>query len=983
MCRGSARNRRQAKTQARRPHHSESLLPSVKALGSLVAAVTVIYFVPVGHADSLKAERVPDSIKVYVTEGRMVRVTGQDIAQCIAESNLATVTEEVEGEEILKLGGAADGGGRETADTGGIKGTWDTQVTVVRSLEETGSTGAGEYCLKVDGPRTDRTDDSGIQRPSTRFKLPGNSRFRFTCKVYCEEQRDQFALALLGDGRFLTSLHSGQIWAKNADDTGEYFQNTPGEWTQFNGILTTLDEGDREYQLWIHHDMGGPLTWYLDDIAIVPLRTESGQVAYRTKSAAESELTLASLNANRVNLYNRGALVPMGIENVAADGGLLPETVITFWGDPPRSRDGGDNVFTPENTYVLTFASPDPPKRYRLAPLAPRQGNATVIRSYRRTLRIEEDNHLQYYQQYDGPPTDRVMWASFKAPPWEPEIVTVPPIVDIDEEGSDVGVRAFLWGWSDLPLSPDHFWKLTLNGVPIGQAEWEGPRHHIVEGMMPHGRLRRDRANELAVEQTNPQLQLDLMSLDWIELDYEARLLPLDDFLEFTVEPVANPRYAQTAATYSGRGVRVFVEGSDAEQRPATYSEGNRHGIEVPLTQTGGRYRAVGPAGFAKPTRLAMGYESRLRQLDRVPEYLIVSHTQFLEALRPLVDARVEQGLNTLVVDVEDVYDEYSDGLFDPDAIRLFVDDLLRKQDEERPSLQYLWLVGDATYDYMGIRAGSRNYVPTHHTDDVDILPTYSPTIAHDNYFAFGPGTGAIPLAAVGRLPATSIETVQGYVAKVLEYERHVSADDPWLQRAVLISSKDFNGFSNDTASNLLAGWSIDNLTGTGDREGDIQLRDAIVQSIGSGCGIVTFTGHGAYYVWRTGENMNDQRTDMMTDREINQLTNRGEYPIVFAATCFSALFDAPIHGMSRADSGVGIYFVQALDKGAVALIGHVGKVDVAAGHQFNRAVLQGLIGNPGSRLGDHFVAAKRRFPDPAFSGVALIGDPALIVTLE
>ncbi len=925
----------------------------------------------------------PDSIKIFVTEDRMVQVRGEAIQRCLETANLTEVTEEVEGEEILQLGGAADGRGHETNDTGGIEGTWDTEVSVVRSMDATGSAQAGQYCLKISGPKTDRTKDSGIHQPSARFVLPGNSRFRFSCKVYCEQQGNRFALALQSDRRFLTSLHSTQIWAKNADNTGEYFRNTPGEWTEFNGILTTLDEGDREYRLWIHHDEGGPMTWYLDDIAIVPLRTETRRVPFREKSPEEAALTLADVNANRVNLYNRGKPIPISIENAAANGSFSNETTVTFWGDPPTASDGGRNIVTPENAYVLDFDSPDPPVRYRPAPPAPRQAGATVYRSYPRTRRIEENNSLQYYQRYDGPPTDRVMWASFKAPPWEPTTVELPPIDDLAGELAGVGVTAHFWGWSDLPVSPDHFWDLSLNGAPLGTAQWDGPQLFVAEATIPGKSVFSDRANELTVRPTNEDIQLDLISLDWIELTYDATFLPRGDFLEFTAGAATSPRYAQTEAGFSDSSVQVYSEGSELVQRPASFTKRNRHAVEIVLSPEGGRYRAVGPEGFAEPARLAVGYASQLREGADVPDYLIVSHASFVDALRPLADRRAEQGLRTLVVDVEDLYDEYADSIFDPGALRLFVDDLIRKQQGTDRSLKYVWLVGDATYDYMGIRPGSRNYVPTHHTDDVDILPSYSPTIAYDDYFALGPQGGDVPLAAVGRLPASSVDTVESYVAKVLEYEQRAGEDAPWQRRAVLISSKDFNRFSNDTANHVLSGWSIDNLTGTGDQEGDIQLRDTIIEKISDGCAVVTFTGHGAYYVWRTGENMNDQRTDMMTDREIDLLANSGKYPIVFTATCFSSLFDAPIHGMSRADSGVGIYFVQASNKGAIALVGHVGKVDVAAGHQFNRAVLEGLIAEPGSRLGDQFLEAKRRFPDRAFHGVALIGDPALVVSLQ
>ncbi len=944
-----------------------------------VCACCMPYF---AHSQLPMPDRVPDSIKLHVSNARMIQVMGREIAQCIAEANMAEQTKEVEGPQVFTPAGAARANDSDTPDAGGIQGTWDTQVTVVRSIDEPGVSARGEYCIKVAGPQSDRTDDSGIYQPPSRFLLRANTRYRMSCQVFCEQPKERFVLAVQCDERIINTSQSMKLRANNSDDTGEYFRNVPGEWTPFTGIITTPDEGDRNYQLWIHHEGGGLLTWYLDDVSLVEVRSETHREAFREKSPEEAALSLSSLNANRVNLYNGGVTVPIRVEHTAEGGGFLPETVLTFWGDPPVSHDGGKNLVTRENVYILQFDSLDPPRRYRVMPPASPPKGANVVHTYRRTLHIEDDNQLQF-QRYDGPPTDRVMWTTFKAPPREPAAVALPPLADLAGASSEISVRVFLWGWTDLPEEPDHNWSLAVNGAALGRAVWDGTRHALVEGAVGSKHFDIKTNNSLTFQQTNPDLPIDMISLDWIELSYEATLLPRDDFLEFSIDPNGNARYARTLPGFTGPGVRVYSGGKDVELQPRVTKENNLFRAEFSLSEGAADFRLTGPDGYARPDRLSMGYRSNLRQRERSPEFLIVSHASFLNALRPLVAQRVEQGLDTWAVDVDDVYDEYASGMFEPQAIRWFVDDLLKDRDGDTPRLKYLWLVGDATYDYKGVRPGSRNFVPTHHSDEADILPTYSPTFAHDDYFAFGPDGGRAPLAAVGRYPANTIDAVEAYVAKVLEYERNLGNDAAWQTRAVLISSKDFNRFSDDTESNVLDGWTVANLTGTGDAEGDVQLRDDIVASISAGCGVVTFSGHGAYYVWRTGENMNHQRTDMMTDREIHRLSNRGKYPIVFAATCFSALFDAPIHRESRVDSGVGIYFVEAPERGAVALIGHVGKIDVDASHRFNRSILEGLASGAGHRLGDLFLSAKQQFPQSGFDGIALIGDPSLVLAAQ
>ena len=70
---------------------------------------------------------------------------------------------------------------------------------------------------------------------------------------------------------------------------------------------------------------------------------------------------------------------------------------------------------------------------------------------------------------------------------------------------------------------------------------------------------------------------------------------------------------------------------------------------------------------------------------------------QFRAALEPLVAARQKQGLRVAVVDVEQVYDTFSDGEPGPEAIRAFVQ--YANSHWPAPAPRYLLLVGDASYD--------------------------------------------------------------------------------------------------------------------------------------------------------------------------------------------------------------------------------------------------------------------------------------------
>ena len=82
-----------------------------------------------------------------------------------------------------------------------------------------------------------------------------------------------------------------------------------------------------------------------------------------------------------------------------------------------------------------------------------------------------------------------------------------------------------------------------------------------------------------------------------------------------------------------------------------------------------------------------------------------------LPSLAALVSQRQSQGFSVKVVNVEDVFDEFSYGLHTPQAI---IDFLARARSSWTRAPGYLLLLGDASYDprnYTG--AGNFDLVPT------------------------------------------------------------------------------------------------------------------------------------------------------------------------------------------------------------------------------------------------------------------------------
>ena len=82
----------------------------------------------------------------------------------------------------------------------------------------------------------------------------------------------------------------------------------------------------------------------------------------------------------------------------------------------------------------------------------------------------------------------------------------------------------------------------------------------------------------------------------------------------------------------------------------------NRHTRYFVISRTA--YRSINALVPTPPTPL----RNPANQVD----YVVITHPTFTDNIQPLVEFRRSQGLTTMVVDVGDIYDEFSDGIFNP-----------------------------------------------------------------------------------------------------------------------------------------------------------------------------------------------------------------------------------------------------------------------------------------------------------------------------
>ena len=625
--------------------------------------------------------------------------------------------------------------------------------------------------------------------------------------------------------------------------------------------------------------------------------------------------------------------------------------VLRFYGQAPASA-----AYTGQSVYWLTSAGAAGPAVIAARSAAPAGAAApevtqtTVVSA---TVRAEEQKH------YDGMAAageDRWLWQSIFAPA---EIQA--PIQAPHAAAGEAMLRVRLVANSSAPVDPDHHLILSVNGAQIADEKWDGAGPHVITATVSSGVVRPGENMVTLKAPGDTGAPADSVLLDWIDLTYQRELVLNEGGLTFDGQAAAYDLAAP--------GELAALWDITDPAAPVAVSDYQRSGGRVRFASDGAprRFVAATTAGLRQPAAITPVPGGHLRDLPDGADLIIATVPQFRAALEPLVAARQKQGLRVTVVDVEQIYDSFSNGEPGPEAIRDFIQ--YARTHWPAPAPRYLLLAGDASYDPRGYLGGA----------ELDLVPTqlvhtaFSGWTASDVWYALpDDSAGVLPALAVGRFPAQNAEQLAAMVAKTLEYE---SGDQTatWRRDALVVADNDEPGFAEAVKvfGDQLTGYQARAITVAGDGAG---TRQELAQAFAQGTGLLGYFGHGSVELWA-------QEKILAVD-DVAKLTNREKLPIVFTVTCLSGLFQHPIK------PSLGEALVRAKNGGAVAAL----VPSSAAVLPDQRVLAQGLavaLGasagpNGPKTLGDAVLAAQQSLTNAA-GGVRevlltfnLLGDPTL-----
>ena len=588
------------------------------------------------------------------------------------------------------------------------------------------------------------------------------------------------------------------------------------------------------------------------------------------------------------------------------------EDIITFYAR------GLSNRFTDTNVYWFSFTEKGntsaqdvgDTQRVGTRSVEPVSDGVIPPRAFKTRLRFEENVH---YDPLDGDDkkaysTDRYFWTGLRGEgsniskkPFRVELPNTISRYDPIERNATIRVR--LQGASRKRAAL-HKAVIHFNGAELGGVEeWRRQESPVVTRDIPQNRIHHNLQNELVIEarDTNntPEGSFDFY-LDWYEFEYWRNFQAELNRLEFNsdTEPVVKGKTHYRITNFSSDAIDVYAlsqsSGITAKLVDGRITQTNNT-YEILLEDNVSRrssYFAITHNAYRSIGKLTEVPPSDLRNPTTQADYIVITHKTFLDSIVPLVEFRRSQGLKVKVVDINEIYNEFSSGVFSPRAIQHFL--RYAYHTWQSPAPTYVLLVGDAHYDYKSIIVERyKNYdlypifVPTYHGWSPESGET-----AMDQRFVNISGNDALPDMFIGRLSVQTTEQLDTMVQKIINYEKNPIIG-PWQGTLVQVADDNADHPSDDIfqkTRNRLIKYFIP--VGYNTKQIYLrQIRDpvlthhTILKAFEAGALIVEYAGHGGNQTWAD--------EGIFRLRDAINLRNK-HLPFVITTTCLNGEFDKP-----------------------------------------------------------------------------------------
>lgn len=654
-------------------------------------------------------------------------------------------------------------------------------------------------------------------------------------------------------------------------------------------------------------------------------------------------------------------------------GTALNRFVLTNVTRPPVYH---NHLYDEENVYWITISNDGTPKRIQSDNATPSSSQESK-KTFRERIHIETESHPYFEESGDHWYWDDIARATksyaFNA-------------TDIANSDSSL-IRITYMNLHHDTQKSQHSMNTWINDEgPFNNFFSQTILNYTVK-IHPEAPLK-DKNNIVSLSRTNG-LEDNSARLDWMEIEYERSLRKSSPVLEFFVLGTGMPQ--QWSISYvSSSEERIFdttdpynvmeLSGADFDTTRKTLSfsrmiaENNYH-----------RFTVTNHSAYKSPLAISRKQQTglALRNTNHDATHIIITHPLFKSEADRLAAWRSNDSqkdpLTSLVVNVEDIYDEFSWGVFDPQAIRNYLEYAWQNYTSE---LKYCCLFGDTIWKYRDLTESQKNQlmVPTYYYyDSQGLTPA-------DDYFTWFMAD-RIPEISIGRLCVNDIETARIIVDKIIDYEK-TTDEGLWQNRILLISDDEKNNsvvseteFTRD--SEILA---------NGDSTGTIfipenmevtklyeieypfknnkkpDVTEDLMKYVNNGYLMMNFLGHG-------NNELIAHEHILVGSRDIERFNNGLRQPLFFVGSCSVGHYDL-MDTITLAEQ-----LHQRKDGGCIAVVAGARNTYHESNFTFTKSFYRHMFfengNNPEFRIGRAVQSAKQtvnRFNSIRYE---LFGDPA------
>jgi len=496
----------------------------------------------------------------------------------------------------------------------------------------------------------------------------------------------------------------------------------------------------------------------------------------------------------------------------------------------------------------------------------------------------------------------------------------------------------------------EHSVVVRFNDIELGTVRYGNFENQTFDFDLPASALR-EGANQIRLQSIGGDSDVSLV--DTIRLNYRRGYTASDNRLRFSVPAGQTVR----VGGFSEKDISVFeiqnaqarrqVRGSD-EETDGTF------GFSLSAASDNREFIAVVNPSVEQAAIVERNAPSDWNNSNNKADFVIVTSNDLRESADNLAAMREAQNLKTQVVLIDDLFDEFTFGRPEPQAVKEF---LKTATSDWKLKPRYALLFGDASYDSrnrLGLSV-TRNIVPT------KIVDTQYLETSSDAWLADFNDDG-IEDVALGRLPVGNAAEAAAAIEKLARYDLQTIRAE---KSAVLISDRDFDNYSANLQSllpSVVRSFHISRTALT-----DAETHQNIIERLNDNPSVVTYTGHGSATVWAN--------SSVFRAGDATNLTNE-RLSVYLLMTCLNGYTHQP-NGESLAESLINA------GRGAIAVWTSSGITDAEKQLEISRAFTRLAFKQAGKsqRIGDIVKAAKQSTADSDVRRTwQLVGDPTIFV---